>query len=157
MAIKHYDFIIKGNEDKLCAYLNGYLRGKGVKSGYIFTSCQPFKSHFLKELIKYHGEVVHLICRPAIRPVIRAALKQAPVEYEWVLTSGGGAYGPHKQPGLDKVLNKLAALSASDIVDPAKMYDDYATVIWKGYAIRDGRAYHFNEGMPLEPTAKPDW
>jgi len=83
VAIKHYDFIIKGNEDKLCAYLNGYLRGKGVKSGYIFTSCHPFKSHFLKELIKYHGDVVHLICRPAIRPVIRAALKQAPVEYEW--------------------------------------------------------------------------
>jgi hypothetical protein len=83
MAIKHYDFIIKGNEDSLYAYLNGYLRGKGVKSGFIFTSSHPFKSHFLKELIKYHGEVVHLICRPAIRPVIRAALKQAPKEYEW--------------------------------------------------------------------------
>jgi hypothetical protein len=58
------------------------MRGKGIKSGYIFTAKHPFKSHFLKELIKYHGEVVHLICRSAIRPVIKAALNQAPQEYE---------------------------------------------------------------------------
>lgn len=83
MAVKHYDFVIKGDEDKLCAYLNGYLRGKGVKSGYIFTSDHPFKSHLLRELIHYHGEVVHLVCRSSLRPIIRAAINQSPPEHQW--------------------------------------------------------------------------
>jgi hypothetical protein len=78
MAVTHYEFVIKGEEDELCAYLNGFLRGKGVKSGYIFTTSHPFQSHFLKELIQYHGEVVHLICRSSLRQVIRAAVKQVP-------------------------------------------------------------------------------
>jgi hypothetical protein len=83
MAVKHYDFVIKGEDDKLVAYLNGYLRGRGVKSGYVFTSEHPFRSHFLKELIQYHGEVVHLVCRSSLRPVIRAAIKNAPQRYKW--------------------------------------------------------------------------
>lgn len=82
MAFKYYDFIIKGPERELCAYLNGYLRGKGVKSGYLFTGCHPFESHFLKELIHYHGEVVHLICRANLRSMITAAVKQSPEELD---------------------------------------------------------------------------
>lgn len=78
MAVKHYDFVIKGGEKELCAYLLGFLRGKGVKSGYLFTSCYPFQSHFLKELIQYHGEVVHLICRANLRTVIVNAIRQRP-------------------------------------------------------------------------------
>jgi len=80
MAVKHYDFIIKGDEDKLRAYLNGYFRGKGVKQGYLFTSSHPFQSHFLKELIQFHGEVIHLICRSSLRPAIRTAVKRVPEE-----------------------------------------------------------------------------
>lgn len=83
MAVKHYDFVIKGDEETLSAYLNGFLRGKGVRSGFMFTSCHPFKSHFLKELIQYHGDVVHLICRSSLRPVIRAAVSQSPDDHKW--------------------------------------------------------------------------
>jgi hypothetical protein len=83
MAVKYYDFIIKGEEDKLISYLNGYLRGRGFKSGYVFTSEHPFKTHFLKELMQYHGEVVHLVCRSGLRSVMRAAITQAPERYKW--------------------------------------------------------------------------
>ena len=83
MAVKHYDFVIKGNEDKLCSYLEGFLRGKGVKSGYLFTSRHPFQSHFVKELIQYHGDVVHLICRSSLRPVIRAAIANSADYFEF--------------------------------------------------------------------------
>jgi hypothetical protein len=83
MSVKHYDFIIKGDEDKVAAYLTGYLRGKGVKSGFIFTSRHPFKSHLLKELLQYHGEVVHLICRAGLRSMIQAAVKQSPPDERW--------------------------------------------------------------------------
>lgn len=83
MAVKYYDFVIKGDEDKLRAYLNGFLRGRKIKSGYIFTSEHPFRSHFVKELIKYHGDVLHLICRSTLRPAIRAAIKLAPAAEKW--------------------------------------------------------------------------
>jgi hypothetical protein len=82
MAVKHYDFIIKGDEDELYLYLEGFLRGKGVKSGYLFTDRHPFQSHFLKELIQYHGDVAHLICRSNLRPVIRAAIANSPEGFE---------------------------------------------------------------------------
>ena len=83
MAVKYYDFVVKGDEEKLNAYLSGYLRGKGVKSGYIFTSQHPFKTHFLRELYQYHGEVIHLICRSGLRPIIRAAINQRPSMHDW--------------------------------------------------------------------------
>jgi hypothetical protein len=83
MAVKHYDFVVKGDEDIIRAYLNGYLRGKGVKSGYLFTSQRPFRSHHLRELIQYHGEVVHLVCRSSLRPIVRSAISQRPTEHQW--------------------------------------------------------------------------
>lgn len=77
MAVKHYDFVIKGESSVLCAYLEGFLRGKGIKSGYFFTEDHPIHKHFLKELVKYHGDVVHLICRSNLRPAIRSAITQS--------------------------------------------------------------------------------
>jgi hypothetical protein len=77
MAVKHYDFVIKGESTVLCAYLEGFLRGKGIKSGYFFTEDYPIQSHYIKELIKYHGDVVHLICRSNLRPAIRSAIPQS--------------------------------------------------------------------------------
>jgi len=83
MAVKHYDFIIKGDADKIRAYLEGFLRGKGVKSGYLFTEDLPFQSHFLKELIRFHGDVVHLVCRSNLRPLIRSAVAQSAGKFEF--------------------------------------------------------------------------
>ena len=63
MAVKHYDFFVKGNAEIVVAYLDGFLRGKGVRGGYLFTEDLPFQTHSIKEYIKFHGDVVHLICR----------------------------------------------------------------------------------------------
>lgn len=41
------------------------------------------------------------------------------VEYEWVLTSGG-LDKTFKQPGLDAIIQKMTALTAVDVADPAK-------------------------------------
>ncbi|MCC6144492.1 MAG: DUF4340 domain-containing protein [Candidatus Hydrogenedentes bacterium] len=43
----------------------------------------------------------------------------APAEYEWKLASGGFA-PQHKEAGLNKILDRLAALTANNVVDPAK-------------------------------------
>jgi hypothetical protein len=83
MAIKFHDFIIKGEACVLRAYLEGFLRGKGVKSGFWFNDDHPFQSHFIKELIKYHGDVVHLICQSSLRPVIRSAVTQGAAKFDF--------------------------------------------------------------------------
>ncbi len=44
------------------------------------------------------------------------------IEYEWQLTAGGPGK-PHKQPGLDTLLGKLAAFTANDVADPEKKAD----------------------------------
>ncbi len=47
-------------------------------------------------------------------------LPEPPIEYEWVLASGGPEGIDHKQSELENILRKFNRLSASDIVDPAK-------------------------------------
>ncbi len=83
MAVKHYDFFIKGTPEVIVAYLDGYLRGKGVRGGYLFTEDLPFQSHTIKEFLKYRGDVVHVICRGSLRPVIRAAIRQGSEEHDF--------------------------------------------------------------------------
>jgi hypothetical protein len=75
-----------------------------------------------------------------------------PVEYEWLLASGG-AEERHKQPGLDKILNKLAALSASDIVDPAKAAEyGFDAPAFKVVLSREGDEDVVLEGARLNPA-----
>lgn len=83
MAVKHYGFFIKGNAETIVAYLDGFLRGKGVKSGYLFTEDLPFQTHSIKEYIKFRGDVVHLICRGSLRPVINSAIRQGANLYDF--------------------------------------------------------------------------
>ena len=76
MAAIYYEYTIKGDEDALCAYLDGFLRGKGIKEGYFFTKDHPFQSHQIKEMIKYHGAVGHLICQSKLRQLVQSAIRQ---------------------------------------------------------------------------------
>lgn len=77
MPVVYYEYIIKGDDQELCAYLDGFLRGKGVKTGFFFTRDYPFRRLHIKEMIKYHGEVGHVICRATLRPLIQTAVRQA--------------------------------------------------------------------------------
>jgi hypothetical protein len=83
MAVKYYDFFIKGNAEVIVAYIDGYLRGRGVRGGYLFTEDLPFQSHKIKEFLKFRGELVHLICHGSLRPVIRSAIRQGSDEHKF--------------------------------------------------------------------------
>ncbi len=76
MPTVYYEYVIKGDEDKLCAYLDGFLRGKGVKDGFFLAKDHPFHRHMVKEMIKYHGAVGHLICVSKLRPLVQTAVRQ---------------------------------------------------------------------------------
>jgi len=81
MAVYH-EIIIKGNYDAVRCYLRGFLAGRDVKSGYYFGGEWPFQLHFLRELIKFHGEVTHLLCTGSLKPTVVSAIKKADDDFE---------------------------------------------------------------------------
>jgi hypothetical protein len=83
MAAVYYELLVKGNEDKIFAYLSGYLAGKKIKEGVIFCDECPFRIHELRELIRYHGEIAHIVCRAGLKHTILSALRSAPTAYSF--------------------------------------------------------------------------
>jgi hypothetical protein len=83
MAAIYYEYIVKGNEDALCAYIGGFLRGKGIKEGCYFSKDCPFHRHHIREIIEYHGDVIHLICRSNLRSTIESAIRQSAAQHEF--------------------------------------------------------------------------
>ncbi|MDH3197182.1 MAG: hypothetical protein OEO21_02985 [Candidatus Krumholzibacteria bacterium] len=77
MAKSYYELIIRGDDKRLLAYVEGFMRGKGVRSGYFFTSGLPVDIGHLRERVKYHGEVVHVLCEAPLRAAVESAVKQA--------------------------------------------------------------------------------
>jgi hypothetical protein len=58
---KYRQIIIKGDEAKVRPFLRGYFAGAGIEEGFFFGRDCSFHRHFLLELLKYKGEVVHLV------------------------------------------------------------------------------------------------
>jgi len=81
MAIYH-EVIIKGDCDVARAYLEGFFHGKGVRDGYAFGDDHSFDLGHIKDLIKYHGSVLHLVCTSPVLTGVRGAIKRAPESYE---------------------------------------------------------------------------
>jgi hypothetical protein len=77
MAVSYYEYVIKGDEDALCTYMGGFLRGKGIREGCYFSKNCPFHRHHIREIIEYHGEVAHLICQSKLRSVVDSAIRQS--------------------------------------------------------------------------------
>jgi hypothetical protein len=80
MAV-HYELLVKGHEEIIYAYLNGYMAGKKVKEGVILCNECPFQIHEFRELIRYHGGVVHIVVRAGLRQTVLSALRSAPASY----------------------------------------------------------------------------
>jgi hypothetical protein len=83
MAVTFYEVIIKGNEDLLFAYLHGFLNGRKIKQGIIFSNECPLAIHHLREFIEYRGEVLHMVCRARLRATVVSAIEEAPEEYSF--------------------------------------------------------------------------
>jgi len=81
MAAVYFEFIIKGDDEKLCAYLDGFFCGRGVREGYFLSKDHPVHLHVLKEFLEFRGQVVHLICASKLRTIVQAAVRVAPPKY----------------------------------------------------------------------------
>ncbi len=77
-----YEIIIRGNTDEARLFLRGFLAGRGEKAGFIFTKDNGFTLSHIRDIVKYHGDVVHLVCNAALRKSITAAVKSAPADLD---------------------------------------------------------------------------
>lgn len=78
MADNYFELIIQGDKKTVRAYLEGFLRGKNIRSGVIF--CKDFKiasQHHIKGPDFLH-EHLHLICLSGLKTTIQSAVKRAP-------------------------------------------------------------------------------
>jgi len=157
----HFEIIIKGKEKELRPYIDGYMRGQGVRDGYFFSKDQPIDLRPIREFIKYHGDVLHLICLSDLRPTIRTAIKQAPAEYEFEIvkfrkiTRGYfhfSFYTAHRRSAgvIKRMLSdlppgvKLVDFSPKEIVRPgakgAELYTPVHDYIYRGKGVVEGDA-----------------
>lgn len=61
MATKYHELIVKGDDEILKGFLDGFKTAKGVKSGVIFAADHPIDTHHLKKLLTFHGDHIHVI------------------------------------------------------------------------------------------------
>ena len=76
-----WEVIIRGDTDTVRAYTTGYLRGRGLRRGWVFTG-EGFDLSHIRDLVKYHGSVVHVTCTTEARRAIQAAVRDA-AEYDF--------------------------------------------------------------------------
>ena len=162
----HYEVIIKGREKILRAYIDGYMRGCGVHDGYFFSKDHPIDLRPIREFIKYHGDVLHLICAADLRPMVRTAVKQAPSEYKFQIvkmrkiTRGYFHFkfytaNRRAAAGIKRVLSKLPTgvklvdFIPKEIVRPdargAELYSPLHDYVYRGNGVVEGDAAGVHE------------
>lgn len=74
----HYtEFLVRGDDTAVVAWLGGYAAGSGVGRQIVFAHEAGFQLKKLRERIRHHGEVVHVIVASAHAGWLRAALEAA--------------------------------------------------------------------------------
>lgn len=78
MADTYYEFVLDGDEKIARAYVEGFLKGKNIRSGVFFCKDHPIRSeHHILGIQFIHGHT-HMICLAGIRAAVRSAVKRAP-------------------------------------------------------------------------------
>ncbi len=80
--MSHYaEFVIHGDDREVIAYLKGFAAGSALERSLLFAAEAGFHIRALRERIKHHGEVTHVICDLPHRDRLRAAIQQAAPRY----------------------------------------------------------------------------
>lgn len=87
MAEDYYELIIAGDKKATRAYLEGFLRGKNIRSGVIFCKDYHISSQHRTKRPDFLHDHIHLVCLAGIRATIQSAIKRAPEELSLALES----------------------------------------------------------------------
>lgn len=157
----HYEVVIKGNEKLLRAYISGYMTGKGLREGYIFSKEHPIDLRPIRDFLKYHGDVLHLICSSELRSVIRTAVNRAPEKYGFEIVKMDRIsrgyfhfkfYTAHRKSatGIKRLLSRLPAgvklvdFEPKEVIRPdakgAELYSPVHHFVYRGKGVAEGDA-----------------
>ena len=78
-----HELIIKGGDKEILAYLKGFFAGRGITEGFYFGEDEAFHLRHVREFIKYHGDVAHLICDTGLRSTVATAIRKASKEFDF--------------------------------------------------------------------------
>ncbi len=76
----YYEVIVKGDDRDVVPYVMGYVAGSNA-SGIFVASETGFHLKALRDRIKHHGEVQHVVCEDRQRAGLRKALEAASGRY----------------------------------------------------------------------------
>jgi len=77
MAVTYYEIVVKGNAKMLKGFVRGYEIGSSIKSGLYYCADHPVDTRHLRDILTFHGDHIHLMCRTSVRQVFLAAIKRA--------------------------------------------------------------------------------
>ena len=79
----YLDLVVHGDDRDLIPYLIGYLAASSEPIRVVFANEAGFHVRELRERIRYHGEVQHVIVESARAPRVKAALSAAAPRYRF--------------------------------------------------------------------------
>ena len=92
---RYRELIVKGDDRDLVPYLAGFLAANGV-AGVYFAEESGLHVHALRERIRHHGEVQHVVCTEEAAATVRDALAKAIPRYLFEIKEereiGGAAF-----------------------------------------------------------------
>lgn len=91
----YYELIIRGDNRALIPYLVGYAAASGAPGSFHFATEAGFHLQALRERIKHHGEVSHVICGAAHIRLLRDAIAKAAPHYEFEIKEERKLEGAH--------------------------------------------------------------
>lgn len=81
------ELIVKGHSSVLKGFIWGFMSTRKIKKGLVICNDHPIRSRQIKDLLKYHGDVVHVITSLKVNEILVAAIKQAPKHLEFKIVS----------------------------------------------------------------------
>jgi hypothetical protein len=78
----YYEFVIKGDDRDVIPYLAGFMAAAGAR-GIYFAEESGLHVQSLRERIRHHGEVQHVVCTGRARATLRNALAAASPRYRF--------------------------------------------------------------------------
>jgi hypothetical protein len=159
MMAHYFEFLVRGDDRDLTAYLSGYAAAGGGAKPLIFAHEAGFHIKGLRERIKHHGEVCHVITDAAHRAWLRTALAAATPRYDFEIREERKierayfhfAFDTPSRKVAESIKQVLASLPAGvaardytpeEIVDPkargAEVYAPEHEYVFRGKGVIEG-------------------
>ncbi|HXV13139.1 MAG TPA: hypothetical protein VEC56_02940, partial [Candidatus Krumholzibacteria bacterium] len=115
----YYELVIKGDDRDLVPYLAGYLAGAAV-DGVYFAGESGLHVQAMRERIRHHGEVVHVVCAKKVLAAVREALQEAAPRYRFEIKEERAIASAHFRFKVETPSRKVAEAVKEAVAKPGR-------------------------------------